>query len=462
MQKTPLKDAVSKAAEEGALLLPAPAPHHRVSAFDLVAAQAWAIQLEALELITRIARRENEGPEAVAAKLGRPLQNTRDVTVRDGVAVIPVTGPIFRYANLFTELSGATSLEMLARDFGAASNDPSIRAIVLEIDSPGGQASGISEFAQMVRAADKPVVAYVDGMAASAAYWIAAAADRVLISKTGLVGSIGTVTGIRPRAADGTIEFVSSQSPRKRVDVQTDEGRAQVQALLDKLAQVFIEDVAAYRGVPIETVLSDFGQGDVRMGAEAVQLGMADNVSTLEEVIAGLAGSTQGDIRMSGKPNGAPAAEQPGINRDYLNANHGELVTAILNEGRTLGATAERERIQAVLAQALPGHETLVQGLAFDGKTTGPEAAVAVLTAERGTRKDTLQALLTESPPPLPQPAGDPAKGESALPLEERCKAKWDRDPALRAEFGDSYATYLAYEKGITSGQVRVLKGKAT
>ena len=142
-------------------------------------ATPWAIEPDMLDTIRAIALREGEGVEARQAREGRPLTNARTVTMRDGVAVVPITGPIFRYANLFTQISGATSLDVLAKDFASALGNPEVRAIVLEINSPGGQATGISEFAAQVRAAAKPVVAYVDGMAASAAYWIAAAAPQI-------------------------------------------------------------------------------------------------------------------------------------------------------------------------------------------------------------------------------------------------------------------------------------------
>lgn len=281
-----------------------------MSAFDLVAQQPWATPAETLETIIRIAKRESDSPEAVAAKLGRPLQNTQITTIRDDVAVVPITGPIFRYANLFTEISGATSLEILARDFSAAIADPAVKSVVLVIDSPGGQVSGIAEMAHMIHTARKPVVAYVDGMAASAAYWLAAAAATIAVSKTALLGSIGAVLGVSSRPRDGIVEIVSSQSPRKRPDVQTSDGRAQLQAHIDALAQVFIEDVADYRGVSVETVLTDFGQGDIRMGAEAVAAGMADRVSTLEHVIAGLAGKIEGEYIMIRQAPSA-AASQP-------------------------------------------------------------------------------------------------------------------------------------------------------
>lgn len=435
-----------------------PAGRHRVSAFDLVAAQPWAIQPDMLNTIAAIARREGEGVEAVEARLGRPLQNARNVALRDGVAVVPVTGPVFRYANLFTDVSGGTSLEMLARDFATANDDPAVKAIVLNIDSPGGQATGIAEFAQMVRAAAKTVVAYVDGNAASAAYWIAAAAREVVISKTGMVGSIGAVLSIDPaRSKKGAIEIVSAQSPKKRPDVATEEGRAQLQTMVDKLAQVFVDDVAAYRGVDVATVLADFGQGDMRLGAEAVGLRMADRLGTLEDVIAGLQATS------AAKPTTVnPSLKGPRtMNLEELRATHPDLCAALIDEGRQLGANDERARILAVEAQAIPGCETLIATLKADGKTTGPEAAVAVLAAYRQSANGRLEALRAEAPAPLPHAAAPDAAASDGnldhLPVDERCKAVWDKTPGLRAEYGDHFASYLAFERARVAGRVKVL-----
>jgi len=432
----------------------------RASAFDLVAAQPWAITPAALETISAIARREGEGVEAVEAKLGRPLQNTRSVSMRGSVAVVPVTGPIFRYANLFTEISGATSLDVLATDFTKANEDPAVTAIVLNMDSPGGQAAGISEFAQMVRSANKPVIAYVDGNAASAAYWIAAAASEIVVSKTGMVGSIGAVLTIDTSRSQGeAIEIVSSQSPKKRPDVTTDAGRAQIQSLVDRLAQVFVEDVAAYRGVGADRVLSDFGQGDMRIGSDAVDAGMADRISTLEEVLARLAAgnSTRQGVNMTSTsgPQAATKTEMPAITAEFLAANHADLVAGF----RAEGAIAERERIQSVEAQALPGHEALIASLKFDGKTTGPEAAVAVLSAERLVASDRAKSFYADAPAAVPHAAAPGDDASAGLSVEEQARADWEKSANLRAEFG-AIDTYLAYAKAQAAGSVKVLSKK--
>lgn len=428
----------------------------RATAFDLVASQPWAIQPEMLATIAAIARRENDDVQSVEARLGRPLQNAQTVTVRDGVALVPVTGPIMRYANLFTQVSGATSLDLLARDFTAAVDNPAVKHIVLVVDSPGGQANGIAEFAAMVRASVKPVTAYVDGTAASAAYWIASAAGQIVMGKSAIVGSIGAVLSLDTKTDPNAVEIVSSQSPNKRPDVRTDAGRAQIQTLIDALAQVFVDDVAAYRGVAAQTVLDQFGQGAMFVGADAVARGMADRLGTLETLLAGLSGTTAKGAIMAHE-NGSPAAEKPVIDRAYLAANHVDLMSSLMAEG----ALAERVRIQAVQAQAkgFPGHDDLVAGLIADGQTTGPEAALAILAAERAKGADRVAALRADAPAPVgfaAAPADDPLPDDDDQPIEARAQAAWDKDKALRAEFG-TFDTYLAYAKATAEGRVKVL-----
>lgn len=267
-----------------------------------IKSEPWAITREVMDTIMDIAQRENMSPEAVAQKLGRPLENTYDVEIRDGIAILPIQGPLFRYANLFTMISGATSYDKLATDFAQAVENPRVSAILLNIDSPGGEANGVSEFADHIAAArgKKPIIAYVGGVAASAAYWLASAADEIVISDTALLGSIGTVMSItdtRERDAKAGVkryEVVSSQSPYKRVDVATEDGQSRIQVLVDSLSDVFVTKVANYRGTDVETVLKNYGQGDVLVGQAAVGAGLADRIGSFEAVIAELQGQSSG------------------------------------------------------------------------------------------------------------------------------------------------------------------------
>ena len=278
-----------------------------------IMAKPWAIMPEALAGIVEIANRQGD-LEAVLAKRGQPLEGAQTMVVRNGVAILPITGPIFPRANLYTEISGATSVEMLSQDFQAAEDDPSVGATVLNIGSPGGQLSGIQEFAYQVANAKKPVVAYVRDVGASAAYWIAAAASKIVINKTAQVGSIGVVASFAKRGQDGTLEIVSSQSPKKRLDPASAEGRTEVQGVIDDLAAVFVADVAAYRGTTVKNVGQNFGQGGVLVGARAVSAGMADALGTLEGVIAELSANRPlaGNLNAQGEQN-MPDAQMPDV-----------------------------------------------------------------------------------------------------------------------------------------------------
>lgn len=260
-------------------------------AIEYVLGQPWAMLPEMVETLISIADRTNGDPEAVAARLGRPLENSQKVTLRDSVAILPIRGPISRYASIFGEISGATSVDILARDLTASLDNPDVRGIVLEIDSPGGQAAGIGELAGMIRngTRKKPIYAYVSNMGASAALWAASAASKVILAPSATMGSMGVVWAM-PLPRDDPkgprqIEFVSSQSPNKRPNLETESGRAEIQKIVDRMAQVFVESVASYRGLKPDEAIERFGRGGLAVGQDAVEAGMADSLGSLESVI---------------------------------------------------------------------------------------------------------------------------------------------------------------------------------
>ncbi len=249
--------------------------------------ETWLMLSTHLEVLTQLASREYD-INALASKIGTQLEKTRTASLRGSIATIPLMGGIYRYANLFTEICGATSTEILALDIQTAVNNPNVSHIILNFDSPGGQASGIAELAGMIKEASqkKPIIAYVDDMAASAAYWLASACDHIAASKTAMVGSIGAVYTLKLNQGEAqSSEIVSSVSPKKRPNVQTEEGKAQIQNWADKFGAIFVEEVARYRGVSTEHVLANFGQGDMLIGDDALHVGMIDEITTYEALI---------------------------------------------------------------------------------------------------------------------------------------------------------------------------------
>lgn len=259
-----------------------------------------------LRYVDRAATGQSLDVRALEHELGRPLDNTRNVTVRDGVARIPVDGTIMRRASLFTEMSGGVSAEALMRDFHSVYADPSVRSILFSFDSPGGEAHGIHELAAAIRAkrdlGEKRIEAYCDGLCASAAYWLASATERITADPTAALGSIGIVTQIRNPEAAGKqlyLEFWNSKSPKKRPDPTTESGRKTIQGYVDDMGDEFIAAVADNRGVSVETVARDFGQGFVMTGRRAVEAGLADALGSEEEVMGRLGQETSGRIRVA-------------------------------------------------------------------------------------------------------------------------------------------------------------------
>lgn len=317
--------------------------------------------------LERKARGEELDKKALEKELGRPLDNTHTVTIRDGVATIPVEGPIFRRADMFTEISGATTVETLAKDFNEALSDPNVSAIVLYVDSPGGEVNGVNEFSDMIYAArgQKPVVSYVAHLGASAACWIATAADSVVIDATASMGSIGVIAAVRDPTKENKreIEFVSSQSPNKRPDPTKEAGKAQIQSFVDDLAQVFVDTVARNRNVSAEKVVSDFGSGALLVGQKAVDAGLADRVGSYEQVLAELQGDASGvrassrkSMRASSDEEKTMAEEEKGWWAKFLGALTGDerkKALAMLSEGDGAPPQAgESDEIKALRARA--------------------------------------------------------------------------------------------------------------
>jgi ClpP class serine protease len=243
--------------------------------------------------------------QAVEQTLGRPLDNTRAVTVQNGVAKIPVVGTIFRRASLFTEISGGISTETIAKDFATAYNDNTVHSILFVFDSPGGEATGINELAGSIREKRdegvKRIEAYCDGDCASGAYWLASATSLITTDPTSALGSIGVVSRVRNPEAAGkklTLEFWNSRSPRKRIDPNSYEGQAAIQEYIDDMGDEFIRAVADNRGVSFEEVERDFGQGFVMTGRKAVQVGLADALGSEEGVIARLQEERASPVRL--------------------------------------------------------------------------------------------------------------------------------------------------------------------
>lgn len=380
-------------------------------AFELAASRPWLMLPDALDSLLAIADRQGD-PEALEARLGRPLENTRTVTMRNGVAVIPVVGPIMRYANLFTRISGATSTQELATDIQTALDDSKVKAIILNMDSPGGEANGINELGDLIYAArgKKPIKAYAGGSLASGAYWLASAADEVVVDDTALVGSIGVVVEVALREAregEKRYTITSRNAPNKRPDLSTEEGRAEVAKTIDALGDVFVAKVARNLGVNAAEVPAKGDHGGLLVGAAAVEAGLAHRLGSLESLIAELAGPASNTTRKLSMTTVKTTAElqaalAAGTDPQTIQIAVAEQVDVAAIEAKAVAA--ERERIAGIQALAQPGFEAEIRAAIEDGSTV--EAAGLVLfkaAADRGVtvvgiKRDATQAGTTTPP----------------------------------------------------------------
>lgn len=394
----------------------------------------WAIQPDKLVEIQAIYATHLRGDkidiDAVEKRLGRPLNNEpKGYQILDGVAVIPVAGVLSKKANLFTQVSGMSSTEIIGRDIRQAAADESVSGIVLSIDSPGGTVDGTQTLADIVAEArtEKPVVSIVDGAMCSAAYWIGSAAQEVLISSTtDQVGSIGVVFSHKDisgaEAMQGVKTTEISAGKYKRVASQyaplSEAGRASMQETADYLYSLFVGAVAKARGVSEETVLNDMADGRVFIGQQAIDAGLVDGVSTLDGAIARVKQLAAG---AAVKPTLPPKAEGETMDRESILASHPEIAEGF----RAEGATAERERILGVEAQAMPGHETLIASLKADGKTSPAEAAMQILAAERTKLGAQASQLSSDAPAPVQH---------AAAPIDADLSAEGDSRAALHAK----------------------------
>lgn len=233
---------------------------------------------------------------ALQSREPAPLKNAKTATKSGSVAVIPVSGPLSGKDSWLSMWFGSSSYETVARDLSAMLADDEITAIVLDIDSPGGDAAGCGELSKFIYASrgKKPIIAYCAGSMCSAAYWIGSAADSIVADQSSLLGSIGVRSMMVDASAYleklGIKEYAitSKQSPHKVLDAASEEDRARLQDTLTSMAAVFIADVARNRNVSTAAVESQFGKGGVLVGADAVAAKLADRVGTLDALLSEL------------------------------------------------------------------------------------------------------------------------------------------------------------------------------
>lgn len=262
-------------------------------------AEPWAIQREKLGVLADVLVARAEGEKLFSTEFAAAVSDARakEIAEIDGkVAVIPIYGVLANKMDAFSAMSGGTSYAGIRKQLHAALSNEDVKAVVLDVDSPGGSVPGTDELATEIRSlrgGEKPIIAQVNALAASAAYWIAASADEIVVTPSGRAGSIGVYTAHDDVSAAlekrGVKRTYISAGKHKVEGNETEplgkDALAHIQEGVNRSYNRFVAAVAEGRGTTVGKVEDGFGQGRVFFAEALMDRGMADRIATMEQTL---------------------------------------------------------------------------------------------------------------------------------------------------------------------------------
>ena len=454
---------------------------------DFAEGQQWAITRGGYNsLADRIASYKPTADE-IKAYSNCADDGEEDYQVVNGVAIIPISGPISRSASFFSWLFGGTSIQEINELRCMALNDFKVKAILYHITSPGGTVSGIDAQAQaMFDSRDqKPSVAFTDGNMCSAAYWLGSAASLVVVDKTAILGSIGTIVEHKDLSKSDEMmgrkrTYISSGKYKalgNDAEPLSPEAKQMYQDMTDYMYSVFVDAVARNRGVAAEEVVASMADGRDFIGQQAVDAGVADVVGTIDDALdlalsmvdeqqqqqyqyAGKGGSKAMNRKEILAKLGIKQADVV-VTPEMLAGGFPEVIGQVVDEAHAAGvasvdieaaakqgSTSEQTRIMA-LVTAFFGADVAAkfQTLATTGitpeqvKALGLSAGITESDAEKAKKQELLAALKASG---AANPgAGDPPaspKGFMALVDAHQKQEACSRSVAIKA-IANAYPT---------------------
>lgn len=272
---------------------------------DAVLNMPWAILPPKLLDILTVLQSKQYGDlkidKDIEAQVESTISDDKRYEVKDGIAIIPIYGTLSKRFNMIMALSGGTSYQLLEKDIRAALSDNEVKGLFLDIDSPGGAVDGVVDIADIIYDAKngaKPIMAFANGLMASAAYWIGSAADYVIAANsTTQTGSIGVITAphfdLSKRYEKEEIKvtmFYSGKykaTPNRYTKLSKDD-KEYMQSRLDFLYSLFVDAVARHRNVTSDIVNSDMAEGKIFIGEQGLEVGLIDEILNKRQAMARL------------------------------------------------------------------------------------------------------------------------------------------------------------------------------
>lgn len=478
---------------------------------DYLTTKGWALEERVLQNLSRVVARHVEGgklsqdeiDEIVAARDASREGKPKSYEVRNGAAIIPISGIIAKHAN---QVNGAsqprgTSTQAVAGLIQQALADAAVERLVLAVDSPGGSVDGVQGLADAIYQArgTKPITALADSTMCSAAYWIASQADEVMATSDATVGSIGVYTVLpdysRAAKNEGVDVHVVRSGKHKGTGVVgapiSGEQVAAIQREIEAYAELFVSSVARGRGLSLEQAQA-LATGESWIGKHAVDAGLADAITTLDELVGETTGNTHKAAAEARTATPSASAESSEASRipggesacgstfttsgekdmttqkdgpmtvDRLAADHPDLVKAIretahaeghkkgLEEGAKKATETERARASRIVKRATGSQLDMARKFVAEG-TDVDEATDQLIGDPRRNALESRAKLEANAPDAIP-----PAAGQT--PKEETPEAKWakefDGNPTLKALWGTK-ELYVIAQKQKAEGLVK-------
>lgn len=283
-----------------------------------IVSSVWLITPEGLSVVLDIAQKRMNGESfsddyaneiALHSKLLDEGMTGAGPEVINGVGILPINGPIFGKANLMTQLSGATSLEMIQQDLRAMLEDDSIHTILMDMDTPGGTNNLLKEVGDEIYAGRdiKPIYALADEMIGSAGLWLASQASAVYSVHSGSVGSLGAYTVHEDQSGADAKQgrkftftsagrFKTEGNPHEPLSQEAKEYRQEV---INDVYGEFVDAVARGRGSTSELVEASYGGGRMLTSKKALEVGMIDGIMPREQLMSQLAAPKSQHVSIS-------------------------------------------------------------------------------------------------------------------------------------------------------------------
>jgi signal peptide peptidase SppA len=296
------------------------------------------------------------------------------------IAVLPIHGTLVHRASGMDAMSGLTSYQEIRGMLRSAMADPQVGGILLDIDSPGGEVAGLPDLAQEIVEArqTKPIYAIANEKAGSAAYWLASAAERLFVTQTAAVGSIGVMVVHADRSAMNEkigVKYTPVYAGSRKLEGSpneplSDEAKERLQADVDRVYEMFVSAVAQNRGHAFDGKLDADAvratEAGVYYGKQAKDAKLADEVGTFDSAAAALAkrlatarsGAARSRATVSPKAEmmdkhaqtGAPAVGVDSVETTASVVNLDEVRAQAKREGAAEAKAATEARLKAEFA----------------------------------------------------------------------------------------------------------------